>query len=106
MRAWPVLVQAARFHYWSASIDDYNETAALVTALDLVISVQTAVVHLAGALGKPAWVMWCPVASQWCYLQSGDAIPWYPSVRLFRQQQAYQWRPVVAEVAAELARLV
>jgi hypothetical protein len=47
-----------------------------------------------------------PVAFEWCYLQSGDAIPWYPSVRLFRQQQAYQWQPVVAEVAAELARLV
>jgi hypothetical protein len=59
MRAWSVWCRPARFDYWSAAIDDYDETAALVTALDLVISVQTAVVHLAGALGKPAWVRWC-----------------------------------------------
>ena len=101
------LLQSAgvRVHHWQEAIDDYDETAALVGALDLVISVQTAVVHLAGALGKPAWVL-VPSVPEWRYLQSGDAMPWYPSVRLFRQQQAGQWQPVIAEVAVELARLV
>ena len=94
-----------RVHHWQEAIDDYDETAALVTALDLVISVQTAVVHLAGALGKPAWVL-VPAVAEWRYLQSGDSMPWYPSLRLFRQQQAGQWQPVIAEVAVELARLV
>jgi hypothetical protein len=81
------LVQAACFDYWSAAIDHYDETAALVTALDLVISVQTAVVHLAGALGKPAWVL-VPAVPEWRYLKSGDSMPWYSSLRLFRQWQA------------------
>jgi Flp pilus assembly protein TadD len=100
------LLQSAgvRVHHWQEAIDDYDETAALVGALDRVISVQTAVVHLAGALGKPAWVM-VPAVPEWRYLQSGDAMPWYPSVRLFRQQRADQWQPVIAEVAAELAQL-
>ena len=90
--------------HWQQAIDDYDETAALVCALDLVISVQTAVVHLAGALGRPAWVL-VPAVPEWRYMQSGDSMPWYPSVRLFRQQQARQWQPVIAEVAGELAQL-
>ena len=92
-----------RIHSWSAAVDDYDETAALVTALDLVISVQTAVVHLAGALGTPAWVL-VPAVAEWRYLQSGESIPWYPSLRLFRQQQAHQWQAVIAEVAVKLAQ--
>jgi len=94
-----------RVHHWQEALDNYDETAALVCALDLVISVQTAVVHLAGALGKPAWVL-VPSAPEWRYLASGDAMPWYSSVRLFRQQQAGQWHPVVLRVMAELARQV
>ena len=99
------LLQSAgvRVHNWQEAIDDYDETAALVTSLDLVISVQTAVVHLAGALGKPAWVL-VPAVAEWRYLQSGDTMPWYSSVRLFRQREAGQWQPVVTEIAAELAR--
>jgi tetratricopeptide (TPR) repeat protein len=101
------LLQSAgmRVHHWQEAIDDYDETAALVGALDLVISVQTAVVHLAGALGKPAWVLVSSVP-EWRFLKSGDAMPWYSSVRLFRQQQAGQWQPVVTEIAAELARRI
>ena len=93
-----------RVHEWREAIDDYDETAALVAALDLVISVQTAVVHLAGALGKRAWVL-VPVVAEWRYLESGETMPWYPSVRLFRQRQAGQWQPALAQVAEELARL-
>jgi tetratricopeptide (TPR) repeat protein len=90
-----------KIHNWSAAIDDYDETAALVTALDLVISVQTAVVHLAGALGKPAWVL-VPAVPEWRYLQSGDSVPWYPSVRLFRQAEPYSWSGVFERIESAL----
>jgi Flp pilus assembly protein TadD len=92
-----------KIHAWGEAIDDYDETAALVTALDLVISVQTAIVHLAGALGKPAWVM-LPAASEWRYLERGDTMPWYPSVRLLRQPRLGDWQPVIARVAQDLAQ--
>lgn len=81
---------------------DYDETAALVRALDLVVSVCTAIVHLAGALGKEAWVI-TPAVVEWRYLDHGESMPWYPSVRLIRQQRIGIWEPVLGEVAARLA---
>ncbi len=90
-------------HHWREAAD-YDETAALVVALDLVVSVCTAVVHLAGALGKPVWVM-APSSPEWRYLQHGEHMPWYPTARVFRQQQAGDWLPVVASVAAELKQI-
>lgn len=92
-----------RIAHWQDAIDDYDETAALVSALDLVISVQTAVVHLSGGLGKPVWVM-VPAVPEWRYLVQGAGLPWYPSARLFRQPGTGDWAPVVGQVAAELAR--
>ncbi len=92
-------------HEWRDAIDVYDETAALAGALDLVISVQTAVAHLAGALGKPAWVM-LPAVSDWRYLERGESIPWYPSVRLLRQPQAGDWPAVIARVADDLEQFV
>ncbi len=89
--------------HWQEAIDDYDETAALVSALDLVVTVQTAVAHLAGALGRPAWVM-VPVVPEWRYLLEGDRLPWYPSLRLFRQETAGQWRPTAERIAAELSK--
>jgi tetratricopeptide (TPR) repeat protein len=83
------------------AIADYDETAALVAALDLVISVQTAVVHLAGALAKPAWVM-VPVVPEWRYMAQGDRSPWYPSLRLFRQTQPDDWSDVIARIRSQL----
>ena len=91
-------------HDWRDAIENYDETAALVSALDQVISVQTALVHLAGALGRPAWVM-LRAAAEWRYLVRGEEMPWYPGVRLFRQAQAGDWAPVVARIAQELAQL-
>jgi tetratricopeptide (TPR) repeat protein len=93
-----------RVHHWQEAIDDYDETAALVSALDLVISVQTAVVHLSGALGKPAWVMISAVP-EWRYMSRGGTLPWYPAVRLFRQQDQGNWHPVMEKIALELERL-
>jgi tetratricopeptide (TPR) repeat protein len=88
-------------HHWQDAIDDYDDTAALVTALDVVVSVCTAVVHLAGALGRPALVV-VPIAAEWRYGAAGEAMPWYPTVRLFRQTRTGEWGDVLARILAAL----
>lgn len=89
---------------WPEAIDgDYDETAALVGALDLVISVCTSVVHLSGALGRPVWVM-APYAPEWRYGLNGDTMPWYPAARLFRQTAIADWDSVISDVRQELTR--
>jgi hypothetical protein len=75
----------------------------MVSALDLVISVCTAVVHLGGALGKPVWVM-APFSPEWRYGIAGEKMLWYPSVKVFRQPRYGKWEPVIAGVANELRR--
>lgn len=87
--------------HWPDAIEEYDETAALVCALDLVISVCTAVIHLTGALGKPVWVL-VPAVAEWRYLDRGEKLPWYPSARLFRQAAPGRWPDVIAEVAKQL----
>ena len=96
--------QGVTLPHWQDALDDYDETAALVCALDLVISVCTAVIHLSGALGRPVWVL-VPAIAEWRYLDSGASLPWYPSARLFRQSEAGQWQEVTSLVAAEFRRL-
>lgn len=90
---------------WPEAIIDYAQTAALVSALDLVISVCTSVIHLGGALGKPVWVM-TPYSPEWRYGLSGDTMPWYSSVRLFRQPAFGQWEPVINDIALALQEIV
>ena len=90
--------------HWPEAIEDYDETAALVCALDLVISVCTAVIHLGGALGRPVWVM-TPYSPEWRYGFTGQGMVWYPTVRLFRQPAYGQWDAVVTSVAAGLRAL-
>jgi tetratricopeptide (TPR) repeat protein len=90
--------------HWQEAIDDFDETAALVGALDLVVSVCTAVVHLGGALGQRVWVM-TPHSPEWRYGITGDAMPWYPSVKLIRQPVPGDWDRVISSVAAELSEL-
>ncbi|MGQ0546522.1 MAG: tetratricopeptide repeat protein [Betaproteobacteria bacterium] len=86
-----------RVHHWQEAIDDYEETAALVCALDSVLTVCTAIVHLSGALGRPALVM-VPFGSDWRYGASGERMAWYPSVRLLRQTRIGDWSDVLEEV--------
>ena len=88
-------------HHWQTAIDDYEDTAALVCALDVVVSVCTAIVHLAGALGRRALVM-VPAAAEWRYGAGGDRMPWYPSVRLVRQERPGEWGAVVEQVCMAL----
>ncbi|HLJ06584.1 MAG TPA: tetratricopeptide repeat protein [Acetobacteraceae bacterium] len=86
----------------SGELTDFGETAALITNLDMVITVDTAMGHLTGALGKPVWIM-LPKASDWRWLLERSDSPWYPTARLFRQRTPGAWDPVIAEVAAALA---
>ncbi len=95
--------QGIELTHWPDALGNYEETAALVAALDQVVSVQTAVVHLAGALGRPVWVM-VPARAEWRYMRSGEGMPWYPAARLFRQHAAGDWPAVVGRVADQLAR--
>lgn len=82
-------------------LTDFIETAAAMTALDLIISVDTAPGHLAGALGLPVWVM-LPFAPDWRWMLNRSDSPWYPTMRLFRQHKADNWTQVFAELANEL----
>jgi ADP-heptose:LPS heptosyltransferase len=83
-------------------LTSYAETAALIAALDLVITVDTSVAHVAGALGWPAWVL-LPYAPDWRWLLHRNDTPWYDSLRLFRQPSPGDWRSVVASVTATLS---
>jgi hypothetical protein len=85
----------------AATLTDFGETAALASALDLVIAVDTSTAHLAGALGRPVWVL-LPYAPDWRWLIGRDDSPWYASMRLFRQHQPGDWAGVIARVAAAL----
>ncbi|MDP2808957.1 MAG: tetratricopeptide repeat protein [Rhodocyclaceae bacterium] len=85
----------------SPELTGFVETAALIANLDLVIAVDTAVLHLAGALGRPAWAL-LRHSPHWPWLLDRDDSPWYPSLRLFRQERAGDWQPVVDRVVATL----
>lgn len=82
-------------------ITDFADSAALIAQLDLVISVDTAVAHLAGSLGKPCWVMLPALGLDWRWVRGRMDSPWYPrTMRLFRQAEPGQWTPVVEQIAA------
>jgi tetratricopeptide (TPR) repeat protein len=85
----------------SHELATFSDTAALISNLDLVISTDTAVAHLAGALGKPVWVL-LQYAADWRWLVDREESPWYPSARLFRQQRPADWSRVIARVAEAL----
>jgi Tfp pilus assembly protein PilF len=87
-----------------ADIGDFADTASYLMQLDLLISVDTSIVHLAGALGCPVWMLAARPAD-WRWLAEGETTGWYPSVRLFRQRERGQWPPAVAAVKSALAAL-
>ncbi len=83
------------------SLNDFSDTAALITEMDLVISIDTAVAHLAGALGKPVWIL-LPFHPDFRWLRDREDSPWYPTARLFRQTQDGEWRSVIDRVSQKL----
>jgi tetratricopeptide (TPR) repeat protein len=87
-----------------ATVRDFADTAALVAGLDLVISADTAVAHLAAAMGKPVWLL-CRADACWRWLAGRRDSPWYPTLTLYRQATHGDWRAVIAEVAAALRAL-
>lgn len=84
---------------YPGTIQDMSDTAGLMDHLDLVISVDTAVSHLAGAMGRPCWIMLNNYATDWRWLLDRTDSPWYPSVRLFRQPEIGEWRPVIDKIS-------
>ncbi len=86
----------------SDQLKDFGQTAAAIENLDMVITVDTAVAHLAGALGKPVWVM-LPYAADWRWMLDREDSPWYPSMRLFRQRRPGDWHEVLERLCSELA---
>lgn len=99
-----LLRSCSDFIHFGDELRDFSDTAALVSCMDLVISVCTSAGHLAGALNKPTWLVLSD-AADWRWLMHRGDSPWYPSARLFRQPRLGDWASVIQEVAAELARL-
>ena len=99
-----------RYYYSNTIIDlggdfsNFSDTAAAILELDLVISVDTAVAHLAGALGKPIWVL-LPFMPDWRWLLERENTPWYPTMRLFRQTDTRDWAEALQKVRSELEKM-
>jgi tetratricopeptide (TPR) repeat protein len=97
---------AIRLVSWGEEIKDFADTTAVMSALDLVISVDSSPAHLAGALGMPVWTLLPSVGLDWRWSKDGNDSPWYPSMRLFRQAPGQGWGEVLKRVRDELAELV
>jgi tetratricopeptide (TPR) repeat protein len=97
----PLLARRPEVMNLSPEIKNFSDTAAIIAELDLIITVDTSVAHLSGALGKPTWVL-LPVTPDWRWLLNRDDSPWYPTVRLFRQPAIHDWDSVLQRVRSEL----
>ncbi len=96
--------EGLKIEYRAVDLRDFSDTAAAIANLDLVISVDTAVAHLAGALGRPVWTL-LKYAPDWRWLLARDDSPWYPTMRLFRQKVPSNWSSVIEDVARALQKL-
>ncbi len=96
-----LLIEQKRIVNFGEALEDFSDTAALMSHLDLVISADTSVAHLAGALAKPVWVL-LPFVPDWRWLLDRDDSPWYPTARLFRQDESRSWEGALARVKAAL----
>jgi hypothetical protein len=98
------LLQAdMRIRQFSDEVLGFADTAALCECMDLVISVDTSLAHLGGALGKPTWIL-LPWVPDWRWLLDREDSPWYPTVKLYRQDKPGDWNPVLQRVHADLIR--
>jgi tetratricopeptide (TPR) repeat protein len=99
------LAAETRVTHIGGELEDFSDTAAVLALADLVIAVDTAVVHLAGAMGRPVWVL-VPFAPDWRWTADGEATPWYPAARLFRQTALDDWDSAIARVRSALAQFI
>ena len=99
------LASESRVTHVGGELANFTDTAAAIALADLVISADTAVAHLAGAMGRPLWVL-IPFQPDWRWTLDGETSPWYPTARLFRQTSLGDWDGVIARVAAELGRFM
>lgn len=99
-----LLASDGRIRHFGEELGDFADTAALVDAMDVVIAVDTSVAHLAGAMGKPVWIL-LPYIADWRWQLGRDDSPWYPSARLFRQGSRGDWAGVVERVRGQLEAL-
>jgi hypothetical protein len=90
---------------WGDEFSDFADTAAAIEGLDLILSVDTAVAHLAGAMGKPTWVL-LPHVADWRWMLDREDCPWYPSMRLYRQPRRGDWEEVFRRVTRDLKSLI
>jgi tetratricopeptide (TPR) repeat protein len=97
------LTAASGVTHVGGELEDFSDTAAAIALCDLVISVDTAVAHLAGAMGRPLWML-LPFNPDWRWTLQGEASPWYPTARLFRQSALGDWDGVIARLGGELAQ--
>lgn len=97
LESWPNLL------HFGQDLDDFTDTAALCELMDVVISVDTSVAHLSGALGKPTWIL-LPFSPDWRWLLERGDSPWYPTVRLYRQPRVGEWDSVFMKVIADLTK--
>ena len=100
-----ILAGERRVTHVGGELENFLDTAAVIALADLVISADTAVAHLAGAMGRPLWVL-VPFAPDWRWTLNGETSPWYPTARLFRQTSLGDWDGVIARVGAELSGFI
>jgi hypothetical protein len=96
------LARTPRLMHIGDALDDFEDTAAVAALVDVVISVDTSVVHLAGALGRPTWIL-LPFCPDWRWLLDRDDSPWYPTAQFFRQPTPGDWDSVIARVKDALS---
>jgi len=100
-----LLEEPHKIVHYGDELKDFSDTAAVLDLLDLVITVDTSVAHLAGAMGKLVWIL-LPYKSDWRWLSDRDDSPWYPTARLFRQDDMHSWKNLIARVRAALCDFV
>jgi ADP-heptose:LPS heptosyltransferase len=98
------LLDKANILNLSQEIEDFEDTAAICKCMDLVISVDTSVAHLAGAIETPTWIL-LPYSPDWRWSVNKQTTPWYPSVKLYRQKADRLWEHVLSEVANDLNKI-
>ena len=96
-----LLKNMSNVHLYQEQLSDFSDTAALIYEMDLIITIDTSVAHLAGALAKKTLIL-LPFVPDWRWLMTGEKNPWYPTIKLFRQTASLDWNEVIEKLVTEL----